>query len=163
MGAHLDHHISLAQRQLMPLSLLMIDIDHFKKINDDYGHIVGDVVLTQVARRIVSCTRHCDGVFRYGGEEFVVVLPSTDSAGAELLAERIRAGIGELQFESLPAEVRITTSLGVAHLLKGESQMELLQRADEALLRAKRSGRNRVLVAQTAKKPGLATERQATG
>ncbi len=146
MGAHLGHHISLAQRQHTPLSLLMVDIDHFKTVNDRYGHLVGDVVLTQVARRIVSCTRTSDGVFRYGGEEFVVVLPSTESTGAELLAERIRDGIQNLVMESVPPQVRVTASVGVAHLLAGESQTELLQRADEGLLAAKRGGRNRVLV-----------------
>ena len=147
MGAHLNHHISLAQRQSTPLSLLMIDIDHFKAVNDQYGHIVGDVVLTKVAGRIVNCTRTSDGVFRYGGEEFVVVLPSTESTGAELLAERIRCGIQNLEIESVPPEVRVTASIGVAHLVGGESQTALLKRADDCLLVAKRNGRNRVLVA----------------
>ncbi len=147
MGAHLKHHISLAQRQETPLSLLMIDIDHFKSVNDRYGHMIGDVVLTQVARRIVGCTRTSDGVFRYGGEEFVVVLPSTESQGAELLAERIRASIEDLRMDSVPPQLRVTASIGVAHLLPGEGQGELLTRADEVLLDAKRQGRNQVLVA----------------
>ncbi|MEQ8661698.1 MAG: GGDEF domain-containing protein [Gammaproteobacteria bacterium] len=149
MGAHLSHHISLAQRQHTPLSLLVIDIDHFKSVNDRYGHIVGDVVLTQVAQRIVSCTRTSDGVFRYGGEEFVVVLPSTDTAGAELLAERIRTSIESLSFDALPPRTRVTASVGVAHFAAGETETDLLQRADEVMLSAKRSGRNRVVVAST--------------
>jgi len=148
MGAHLTHHLSLAQRQCTPLSLLIIDIDRFKSINDRYGHIVGDVVLTQVAHRIVACTRTSDGVFRYGGEEFVVVLPSTDTNGAELLAERIRAGIESLAVEVLPAKAKITASVGVAHVESGDTQLSLLQRADEVLLQAKRAGRNRVIVAR---------------
>ncbi|MEX2482370.1 MAG: GGDEF domain-containing protein [Gammaproteobacteria bacterium] len=147
MGAHLAHHISLALRQSTSLSLLIIDIDRFKSINDRYGHIVGDVVLTQVAKRIVACTRTSDGVFRYGGEEFVVVLPSTDMAGAELLAERIRAGIESLDIDALPPRVMITASIGVAHLENGDSQTSLLQRADEVLFQAKRGGRNRVIIA----------------
>ncbi|MGR8920596.1 MAG: GGDEF domain-containing protein [Gammaproteobacteria bacterium] len=147
MGAHITHHMSLAQRQATPLSLLMIDIDHFKAINDRYGHIVGDVVLTKVAERIVSCTRTSDGVFRYGGEEFVTVLPSTETRGAELLAERIRAGIESLRIEALPPKLRVTASIGVAHFLAGETQTELLKRADDVMLAAKRNGRNQVRVA----------------
>ena len=154
MGAHLDHHISLSRRQETPLSLLIVDIDRFKSINDRFGHIVGDVVLTRIAERIVGCTRTSDGVFRYGGEEFVVVLPSTDSTGAELLAERIRGGIEALQIETLPVGFSVTASVGVAHFDGEESQTELLQRADEVLLEAKRCGRNRVLVA--ANPPGPA-------
>jgi len=156
MGAHLTHHISLAQRQLTPLSLLMIDIDHFKRINDGFGHLVGDVVLTQVAGRIVNCTRTSDGVFRYGGEEFVVVLPSTEMSGAELLAERVRCGIENLLIDSVPPQVKVTASIGVAHLLPGETETELLQRADDSLLLAKRSGRNRVLVASSTTRPRCA-------
>lgn len=147
MGGHLAQHISLAQRQTSDLSVLMIDIDRFKSVNDRYGHIVGDVVLTKVASHIVKCTRTSDGVFRYGGEEFVVVLPNTGPAGAELLAERIRGEIEQMTLESLPATVQVTVSVGVAHYLAGESQIDLLQRADDVLLAAKRSGRNRVVVA----------------
>ena len=149
LSAQLKHHISLAQRQLTPLSVLMIDIDHFKSVNDRFGHIVGDVVLIQIANQIVRCTRTSDGVYRYGGEEFVVVLPNTNSAGAELLAERIRGEIQALQVDALPPNVTITASVGVAHYLAGEGMIDLLQRADDLLLIAKRDGRNRVVVAQT--------------
>ena len=147
MGAHLKHHISLAARQSTPLSLLIIDVDHFKSVNDQFGHIVGDVTLTQVAKSIVGCTRTSDGVFRYGGEEFIVVLPSTDAEGAERLAERIRETIEAMRVDAVADDVSITASVGVAHLLDGESQNELLQRADDMLLAAKRNGRNRVVVA----------------
>lgn len=154
MGAHLKHHISLAQRQVTPLTLLIIDIDRFKSINDRYGHIVGDVVLTAVAQRIVSCTRTSDGVFRYGGEEFVVVLPSTPGAGAELLADRIRAEVESMSIDALPAETRVTVSVGVAHYHAGESQVQLLKRADDSLLSAKRAGRNQVVVSAVSPQPG---------
>lgn len=147
LSAQLKHHISLAQRQLSPLSLLIIDIDHFKTVNDRFGHIVGDVVLTQIANQIVKCTRTSDGVYRYGGEEFVVILPSTGSAGAELLAERIRGEIEAMQVDSLPPAEHVTASIGVAHFINGESHGELMQRADDLLLIAKRGGRNRVVVA----------------
>lgn len=147
MNDHLNHHVSLARRQNMPLSVLMLDIDHFKSVNDRFGHIVGDIVLTEVARAIVRCGRNSDGVFRYGGEEFVVVLPGTDRDGAELLADRVRVAIAELEVEALPADAAISASIGVAHLAPGEKQSELLTRADEALLAAKRAGRDRVRVA----------------
>lgn len=149
MDAHLKHHVSLAARQETALSLLMIDLDRFKGINDRFGHIVGDVVLTEVAACIVRCTRTSDGVFRYGGEEFVAVLPSTSTAGAELLAERIRSEIAALDIEPMPASEGVTTSIGVAHLVPGDDYLALLERADGALLQAKRDGRNRVLVAPT--------------
>lgn len=148
MSAHLKHHISLVQRQLTPLTLLVIDVDRFKSVNDRYGHIVGDVVLTSVAQRIVSCTRTSDGVFRYGGEEFVVVLPSTPCDGAVLLAERICAEVESMTIDALPASARVTVSIGVAHYRPGESQVELLKRADDSLLAAKRAGRNRVVVSR---------------
>lgn len=153
LTAQLKHHISLAQRQVSPLSLLIIDIDHFKSINDRFGHIVGDVVLTQIANQIVRCTRTSDGVYRYGGEEFVVILPNTATAGAELLAERIRGEIENMQVESLPASEHVTASLGVAHFVPGETHVDLMQRADDLLLTAKRGGRNRVVVAPEIKAP----------
>ena len=157
LSAQLKHHISLAQRQLSPLSLLIIDIDHFKAVNDRFGHIVGDVVLTQIAQQIVKCTRTSDGVYRYGGEEFVVILPNTATAGAELLAERIRGEIAAMEVESLPPKERVTASLGVAHFVAGESHGELMQRADDLLLIAKRRGRNRVVVADPSWAPASVT------
>ena len=156
LAAQLKNHMSLAQRQLTPLSVLIIDIDHFKSINDRFGHIVGDVVLTQIANQIVRCTRTSDGVFRYGGEEFVVVLPNTNSAGAELLAERVRGEIQAMQVESVPPNVTVTASIGVAHHVPGESMVDFLQRADDLLLIAKRDGRNRVIVAQAPPTPSPA-------
>ena len=149
MRAHINQHISLAQRQNTPLSVLMIDIDLFKSVNDHYGHIVGDIVLTHVAKHIINCTRTSDGVFRYGGEEFVVMLPSTASKGAELLADRIRSDIESMAIESLAIHSNVTVRVGVAHYKLGESQISLLKRTDDMLLAAKRSGRNRVIASST--------------
>ena len=149
MRAHINQYISLAQRQNTPLSVLMIDIDLFKSVNDHYGHIVGDIVLTHVAKHIINCTWTSDGVFRYDGEEFLVMLPSTASEGAELLADRIRSDIESMTIESLPIHSNVTVSVGVAHYKPGESQISLLKRADNMLLAAKRSGRNRVIVSST--------------
>ena len=147
MGAHLQHHMSLADRQATPLSLLMIDIDRFKSINDEYGHIVGDVVLTHIARRIVACTRTSDGVFRYSGEEFVVVLPNTKSEGAELLAEHIRKEIEMSPVNTTDVDMKVTVSIGVALHQPGDSDVQFIQRADEVLYEAKDGGRNLVVVA----------------
>ena len=155
MMAHIKHHISLAHRQNTPLAILMIDIDRFKSFNDGYGHIVGDIVLTHVAKRIVNCTRTSDGVFRYGGEEFVVVLPSTVCAGAELLADRIRADIDSMSIEAVPMQTHVTVSVGMAHYLPDDSEVDLLQRADDMLLAAKRHGRNQVVVDDTSSGPAL--------
>ena len=159
MNAHIIHHISLAQRQNTPLAILMIDIDRFKSVNDGYGHIIGDIVLTHVAKHIVNCTRTSDGVFRYGGEEFVAVLPNTDCAGAEMLAERIRRDIESMSIEATPIQTQVTVSVGIAHYLTGESEMDLLQRADDMLLEAKRRGRNQVVVADISPSAALQSKR----
>jgi len=149
MDAYLKHQILVSERHKNPLSLIMIDVDLFKSINDTFGHIVGDVVLRAVANAIVTCTRDSDVVFRYGGEEFVVVLTNTEGAGADFLAERIRQSIQALDIEALSNHTSITVSAGVAQFIDGDTAMSVLQRADEMLYRAKEQGRNRV-VASTA-------------
>jgi diguanylate cyclase (GGDEF)-like protein len=145
MDAYLKHQVLVSERHKTALSLIMIDVDLFKSINDTFGHVVGDVVLRAVANAIVTCTRDSDVVFRYGGEEFVVVLTNTEGAGADFLAERIRQSIAALDIEALSNHTSITVSAGVAQLVDGDSAMELLQRADELLYRAKQAGRNRIM------------------
>ncbi|AMW04107.1 diguanylate cyclase [Gemmatimonas phototrophica] len=131
------------------LALLMIDLDHFKRVNDTYGHLVGDDVLRDVAQLLSDTIRGSDIVARYGGEEFLVLLPETDDAGAESFADRIRAAVEEHQFasDSLGGEpLRLTASVGVAvyPAARIESVEDLFARADAALYRAKADGRNRV-------------------
>ncbi|MEM7543241.1 MAG: GGDEF domain-containing protein [Pseudomonadota bacterium] len=145
--AHLKHHLSLSERMDAPLSLIIFDLDHFKRINDEFGHVVGDLVLTEVAQKIASCVRDSDSVFRYGGEEFVIVLPNTTAAGAELLAERIRGETETLSFDNVPGHLQVTVSGGVAHYRFDESRDDLVARADQALYDAKEHGRNRIEVA----------------
>lgn len=130
------------------MALLMIDLDHFKKVNDTYGHLVGDDVLRDVGQLLGDTIRTSDIVARYGGEEFLVLLPETDDAGAESFAERIRAAVEQHAFvsDSLTEPLRLTASVGVAvyPAARIESVEDLFARADAALYRAKADGRNRV-------------------
>ncbi|HHJ38799.1 MAG: hypothetical protein AXA67_00530 [Methylothermaceae bacteria B42] len=136
----------LAQRQRQPLSLLALDIDHFKKINDTYGHAAGDIALIKIAEILRKTVRASDLVFRHGGEEFLVLLNNTGIEGAKLLAERIRKAIAAKDCSDIDPELSITTSIGVASLNHPEeTPQQLLKRADEALYRAKRNGRNLVV------------------
>lgn len=147
MELHLDHEVLSAVRHRTPLSMLMIDVDYFKAVNDEHGHVAGDAVLASVAEAIVRCTRDSDVVFRYGGEEFAVILTNTKSAGALLLAERIRNTISELVTHASDAKIMVTVSVGVAQLAAGESKVDLLEHADSMLYRAKYRGRNQVVMA----------------
>jgi diguanylate cyclase (GGDEF)-like protein/hemerythrin-like metal-binding protein len=124
-----------------PVSLLLLDIDHFKRINDTFGHPVGDQVLREVASRIRSAIRLSDSLTRWGGEEFIVLMPNTGLSSATTLAERIREAISTYEFEGIGP---VTASLGVADYLPSESREEWLDRADRAMYRAKDQGRNRV-------------------
>ena len=132
----------------VPCSLLMLDIDHFKRINDSYGHSDGDSVLCQFAELLVRQTRRHDCVARYGGEEFVIILVGSGQARAMEVAERIRYAVEKGHFTGRDDElIAVTTSIGVTRLRQDESPQEALRRADEALYRAKRGGRNQVEVA----------------
>lgn len=133
-----------------PLSVIMCDIDHFKNFNDTYGHSCGDEVLKSVARHIQNQTRSVDVAARYGGEEFCMLLPDTDAATAEIIAERIRKGIEIMAIEYEGQKMSITLSLGVAQYdpnrdLTGKS---VIDRADKAMYLSKQSGRNRTMVSR---------------
>ena len=127
------------------LSVIMVDIDHFKHINDTYGHPTGDWVLIEAAKILKSRIREPDIVARYGGEEFVIGLPATELAGAEVLAERLRRGMEERSFENKDVIISVTISLGVASFSTSQaaSRIDLMKYADKALYEAKASGRNR--------------------
>jgi two-component system cell cycle response regulator len=143
----LSHEMERARRYGTPLALLMVDLDHFKDINDTHGHLVGDEALREVARVLHSAVRNVDIVARYGGEEFAIVLPETSNEGAVAFAERVRERVAEHVFanERLPS-LRITVSVGVASVPSAdiESVEDFFARSDEALYRAKAGGRNQV-------------------
>lgn len=131
-----------ARRQQLKLTVVMIDLDHFKSVNDRYGHGVGDAVLVAVASALKTHSRPYDIVARFGGEEFVLLLPGTTLDGGVECAERLRLVIAAMTVESYPH--RITASLGIAMLAEAEDRHSVLARADAALYRAKQGGRNRV-------------------
>ncbi|MGR2737444.1 diguanylate cyclase [Billgrantia sp. Q4P2] len=133
----------------VPCSLLMVDLDHFKRINDSYGHSVGDSVLCQFAELLVRQTRRHDCIARYGGEEFVIILVGSGQARAMEVAERIRYAVEKTEFTGHDDQlIPLTASIGVTRLQQDELPQEALKRADEALYRAKREGRNQVVAAQ---------------
>ena len=144
----LRREIDLARRHDRPLSLLVLDIDFFKKLNDSKGHAAGDCVLKQLAEQVTACMRGTDILFRYGGEEFVALLNNTDEAGALRVAERVRKAIERSDFRYNDEPIKVTVSLGVATLLENESEKTFFTRADEALYEAKSEGRNRVHIAE---------------
>jgi diguanylate cyclase (GGDEF)-like protein len=136
-----------AHRHHFPLSVVMMDLDYFKQINDRYGHAAGDQVLIETAAVCRRDLRKSDIKARYGGEEFCLVFPETNLEGAHFLSERIRASIGGLLFEFNNLKFKVTASLGVAEKEEGEDSIDtLIKRSDEALYEAKHGGRNRVVV-----------------
>jgi diguanylate cyclase (GGDEF)-like protein len=136
--------ITLARRHGHTLALLVLDLDHFKQINDQYGHQAGDCVLRSAARRMAGSVRTSDQVFRIGGEEFAVVLNNTTEAGAVAVAERIRLAVAGAMTNCADHMLQITVSIGAAMLKQEDDLASLFGRADAALYRSKSEGRNRV-------------------
>ena len=144
----LGHELAEARRYHRPLACLMMDIDHFKTVNDEHGHTIGDMALQQVARILTEGVRGSDMVFRYGGEEFLALLPETNLEGAAGLAEKIRENACHRFYGESEDTFSLTLSIGVASLCDGESGNDLVARADLALYQAKERGRNRVASAR---------------
>lgn len=138
---------ALAVRRREPLALLLIDLDHFKRLNDTYGHVAGDRALRRTADALRGCiSRSSDVLARYGGEEFVVLLPDTDLGDALRFADRLRCAVADQTHDDALADVRVTCSIGVHAMVPepGQDMLELVRGADEALYAAKGAGRNRV-------------------
>ncbi|MGN5055750.1 membrane-associated sensor domain-containing protein [Aeromonas veronii] len=147
----LDRALAHSQESGAPLSLILIDVDYFKRFNDHYGHQVGDMCLKEVAQALNRAVRTpSDLVARYGGEEFVLLLPNTDRQAAASVAQRLQDGLASLQLEHLASDVApwVTVSQGIASTVSGEGASQLLERADQALYRAKELGRNQFCVAE---------------
>ena len=142
----LEREAARAARQGSPLGVLVLDLDHFKKVNDGFGHAIGDAVLTQVSRRLSLPLRRYDAVGRYGGEEFLVVLPQCDLEQAAEIGERIRLSVASAPIETSAGDIAVTVSIGAASMSDGRASLdELIQRADRALYEAKGQGRNCVM------------------
>jgi two-component system cell cycle response regulator len=147
----LSREIAGALRSDLPLSVLMLDIDHFKRVNDTFTHTFGDVVLRDFARRLLRIVRESDMVMRYGGEEFAIVLPVTDVDGGSRLAERILTAIRAEPFRHGEIEQQITVSIGVAAFPRdGRTAEHVLNAADRALYAAKHQGRDQWQIAEVA-------------
>jgi diguanylate cyclase (GGDEF)-like protein len=145
----LDEEISRSRRHLEPIAVAMVDVDHFKRINDTHGHIIGDVMLNELAGLLREEMRKHDVVARFGGEEFVVIMPDTNMVQAHIAMERVRKRVQDHEFarDNRPQAVFITVSAGMAI---GNSEISkdatyLLETADKALYQAKSAGRNRVI------------------
>lgn len=152
---NLIREMELAKRHGYDLSLMMLDLDHFKTINDNFGHLVGDEVLKAVVKTIQKCIRQTDICFRYGGEEFVVLLNNSNIANSRLIAERIRMNIADLCIETDNGLIQATVSTGLALLHKDDDLKALFKRTDKALYQAKNTGRNKVVVGEKQKEPEL--------
>jgi two-component system cell cycle response regulator len=144
----LPAEIEAAMDRDRPLSVALVDVDHFKAVNDQHGHGVGDVVLAEIARRLRGAIRGGDLLVRYGGEEFLTVLPKADAGRAWEVGERMRQRVAERAFDvGDGVMLLLRISVGIAQWRIGESMPDLIERADEAMYGAKQRGRNRVEVA----------------
>ncbi len=143
----LELEVDRFNRYKHPLALLLLDIDNFKEYNDSYGHLEGDKVLVRFSQIIKTCLRANDSAYRYGGEEFTVILPETNGDEAKTVAQRIRASLEAEKYKPVPGKVaRITISIGVTQCYPKEELSTFIRRADKAMYLSKENGRNRVSV-----------------
>lgn len=149
LTSHMETQLQVVQRKGKVLSVMMLDIDHFKRVNDTHGHAVGDRVLKEFSNRIAKNIRGVDLAARYGGEEFVVMMPDTSTDWANMIADRLRQEVADEPFDVgvEAGPLSITVSIGVATSLPEEAPASLLERADKALYSAKKGGRNKVMIA----------------
>jgi len=147
MNTALYREIELASRHNRSLGIILVDVDHFKSINDTYGHAAGDYCLQTLVECAENSVRISDLLFRYGGEEFLIVLPETDEAGVLRLAKRIRRRVERLETTYQNQLIRMTISLGITTLRESDDEKTLFTRVDEALYKAKQDGRNCIRIA----------------
>ncbi len=145
--SQLELEVDRYNRYKHPLSLLLLDIDNFKDFNDNFGHLEGDKVLVRFSQIIKSCLRTNDSAYRYGGEEFTVILPETNGDEAKTVAQRIRSSLETEKFKPIPDKnAKITISIGVTQYFPKEELSAFIRRADKAMYLSKKNGRNRVSV-----------------
>lgn len=142
----LTREMHLAERNAQPFAMLVVDIDHFKKVNDTYGHSAGDEVIKHVAHCIQSTIRHTDQLFRFGGEEFVVLLNNSDCDTAFFISERILDAVRTSQVVCAEHLIKVSASIGLSCLQSGDTSQAMFKRADSALYLAKTSGRDQVQI-----------------
>lgn len=140
----LEYQKALVDRGIHPFSICIFDLDHFKRVNDTYGHVAGDFVLKTVAQETQKNLRNIDHIARYGGEEFILILTNVEKSQAILCADRIRNLVKKIVFENMPDDFKMTISVGVTEYQAGEDIQQAINRADTALYRAKTNGRDRV-------------------
>jgi two-component system, cell cycle response regulator len=142
--AFTQRELARARRDVTPVGIVLVDVDHFKKVNDEFGHESGDVVLKEITKRLSACLREYDGVGRYGGEEFLLVIPGCDLPTTVRRANQIRKSISSRPIQTLLGEMTVTVSMGAIGAESSINLELLLRNADAALYRAKHNGRNRV-------------------
>jgi len=143
--SQLQNEVDRYERYKRPLTMLLLDIDNFKNYNDSYGHLEGDIVLMRLAEVINRCLRKTDSAYRYGGEEFVIILPETSGEQGQIIAERIREEFKAEVFNSGGVETHVTVSIGVTQYLENDSLTSFINRADKCMYTAKWKGRDRVI------------------
>jgi len=150
----LDKEIKRSDRYLHPISLIFIDIDNFKEINDTYGHMIGDKILTLIAKRIKACLRSNDNAYRFAGDEFTIILPETTASDAKFVADRILSKITNESFEINEKKIsEITSSIGIAEYQMNERNQQFVHRADVIMYEAKQRGGNRVIISPAVNEP----------
>jgi len=144
--SELDRELARLERESRPLGVVIVDLDHFKQVNDTYGHLAGDAVLREAARRMQNGIRQYDSIGRYGGEEFLILFPGCGETESFAQADRLRKQLAQAEMSVNDSSLRVTASFGVTTAIPGEgwTQEALIRKADEALYIAKKSGRNRV-------------------
>ena len=140
----INQEIDFAQRYKQKLLLMILDLDNFKKINDNFGHNIGDILLGLIGQKLTKFMRRSDLVFRYGGDEFCIILRNTMLDGANNLANRVRNNINEKEYDCNDIKIKISVSIGLAELHHDDDYMKFIERADKLLYKAKKAGRNNV-------------------